>query len=327
MVEDTLLLLPGESEWMYVASDGHLQLRAVPTNYQQDPLAVPWLLSPACPICARPLALLAIMLHHPSTPYASDPHHCCWTTPSSIPLTSEAASRSSVNAGGQPLLGVLPTSTLRRSQCSPDPPPPPTPLSRRLLRHMPLAHSPPTTSTAPPAPLRILSINCGGAAAKLPRLVALLMYVDPDIICLQEAAALPPADLQGLPYRTWHGPPIRGGGLITMFHPRRLHSPVPTRPPLLDAHALVVTVPLTPSASLSVANMHLPPSLPPTESRSECAAAMAALLHAPAGARILAGDLNDTTGPSSAWLRQALDRRGMWAGWPTALGSWGSHLL
>ena len=47
---------------------------------------------------------------------------------------------------------------------------------------------------------------------------------------------------------------------------------------------------------------------------------MAALLRAPAGVRLLAGDLNDTLGTTSCWLRQALDRRGLWAGWPPALG-------
>lgn len=149
------------------------------------------------------------------------------------------------------------------------------------------------------------AVNCGGAASKLPRLVSLILYADADVICLQESA-----------YLLIQGPPIRGGGLLTLIHYRRLHPTARHLQPLLDEHAIVVSVPISPSAYLSIANLHLPPSLPPAERRGALVAAT--LMRAPPGARFIVGDLNDTMSGSSSWLRHVLARRGVWADWQPA---------
>lgn len=37
--------------------------------------------------------------------------------------------------------------------------------------------------------LRIITVNCGGLAGKLPQLLHLLLLTDPDILCLQEVGS------------------------------------------------------------------------------------------------------------------------------------------
>ena len=312
---DSLLPLPAGTYWRYIDHEDFSSLQAAPLPPPLACPSTPWLLSPTCSTCGRPQPLHASVLWTPTDGFLSSPGYCCWSTPPGTPLTSRAASRSCVSIGASPLLGVLPVSTLRRSECSPPTPPPTTPLSRLLLRHLPPPRPLPATGGGPPEPLRLLSLNCGGASDKLPRLIALMVHTDPDIVCLQEAAGFTPAHFHGLAYQSWHGPPVRGGGLITLIHPRRLHGVHHSQPPILDPHALVVTVPLSPRASLCIANLHLPPRLPSEQRRAACSLAATALQRAPPGVRLLAGDLNDTLGNRSSWLQRELGPRGVWTGW------------
>ena len=46
--------------------------------------------------------------------------------------------------------------------------------------------------------LWILTHNCGGIGGKTASLIALLRYMEADVVCLQEVAGLEPADLCGL---------------------------------------------------------------------------------------------------------------------------------
>ena len=158
-------------------------------------------------------------------------------------------------------------------------------------------------------------MNCGGLGTKLPQLVALLVHVDPDLVALQEAGTLSPDLIRGLPYQSWHSTPVRGGGLVTLVHHRLLAGGRPVRVPLQQAHALIVSFPLATNAQLSIANLHLPPSLSGPDRRAVCIDSAALLLAAPPGARLLLGDLNDTLHPGSLWLRGALATGGCWAGW------------
>ena len=214
--------------------------------------------------------------------------------------------------------GILPTSLLRGATCSP-PTPLPSPYNDSLHRQSPTGTSsprPPLSASTTPEPLRVLSVNCGGASSKLPRLVALLLFADADVVCLQEAAGFPPDCFCGLPYRSWHGPPLRGGGLVILLHPRRLLQPTPRHPPILDDHLLFLCVPLTATAHLSIANLHLPPSLASDTRRNLCGLAAAALSRSPPGLRIIMGGLNTTLGSADGCLRPALGRYGVWEGWP-----------
>jgi endonuclease/exonuclease/phosphatase family metal-dependent hydrolase len=151
--------------------------------------------------------------------------------------------------------------------------------------------------------------------AKLPQLVALVLHADPDLIALQEAGSLTADHLRGLPYRSWHSTPTRGGGLVTLVSHRLLHRERAVQVLLLTEQALVITLPLTNHANLSVANVHLPPSLGGPTRRAVCIDTAAHVHAAPPGARIILGDLNDTLYSGSSWLRAAVARGGCWAGW------------
>lgn len=159
-------------------------------------------------------------------------------------------------------------------------------------------------------------MNCGGLAHKLPRLVALLIHSDPDIACLQEIGSLRPDDLSGLPYHTWLGPPSRGGGLATLTHRQRLRPVRPAAPHLANLHLLIIQVAVKNQFTITIANMHLPPSLPARVRRAICANAATRLTAAPAGARIICGDLNDTQIPGdSQWLHRTLSPHNLWWGY------------
>lgn len=154
-----------------------------------------------------------------------------------------------------------------------------------------------STDPSPP-PLRILSVNCGGLGTKLAKFVALTIFADPDLNCLQEAGPIPPDSLSGLPYRAWWGPPVLGGGLVTLAHTRLI---VPQNPPTLiirQLHYVIITLQLTPTLALTIANTHLPPSLPHAVRTSYCTAVAASLLASPRGLRVICGDLNDSLPPT-----------------------------
>jgi endonuclease/exonuclease/phosphatase family metal-dependent hydrolase len=162
--------------------------------------------------------------------------------------------------------------------------------------------------------LRLLSINCGGAGSKLDRLIALLLYSEPDIVCLQEVGTLPAGSLAGLPYRISLGPTVLGGGLATLIHHRAMQpdSRLPAAPQ--HPHFLISTISLPGPLMLTVANTHLPPGLPPAEVRLCCTSIAAHLSDSPPGVRLICGDLNDELPPRrSTWLRTALSPMGAWA--------------
>lgn len=153
-----------------------------------------------------------------------------------------------VHLAGAPLHGVLPITILRTSSCSPPSPPPPT-LDGRLLHFAAAYHeesSHADEGSANDDALRIHSINCGGLHSKVFHLLCLLQCREPDVVCLQETGgALDQHTLDGMPYTTILGPPVRGGGLAMLIHlGRRLLGKTTQR--LMLPNALVVTVRLPP---------------------------------------------------------------------------------
>ena len=197
---DALASCPPGLIWEYKPEKEHHILHpSVPQRQAPEPTC--WIVAPRCPQCGRPQALTAYLLPPAGSPTASLPSACCWFTPSSVPLTSAAAARSFVDLAGTSLAGVLPISILRRPSCSTPPVPPPTPWSRTLPPPPEASGGTALDDQPAPEPLRFLSVNCGGVGGKLANLLALLSYADADVICLQEAASLPPDAFKGTPYR------------------------------------------------------------------------------------------------------------------------------
>ena len=109
-------------------------------------------------------------------------------------------------------------------------------------------------------------------------------------------------------YASFQSAGFRGGGLAILLH-ERLRRPGMRRPMVVstDAHWMVVCVAVRDAWHLSVANMHLPPSLVAGHRRLVCGDASACLATMPAGGRLVVGDLNDELPPGrSAWLASAL---------------------
>ena len=198
--QDSLVPCPPGLIWTYQQEMEHLTLHlSVPQPSALESSC--WVVAPRCPQCGRPQALTAYLIAPATLPTESPPSFCCWFTPPGAPLTSATAARSYINLHGTSFAGVLPTSDLRRPACSTPPVPSPTLWSRTLPPPPETPGDPAPDDRPDPEPLRILSINCGGAGSKLGNLLALLSYTDADVICLQEAAALPLDAFQGTPYR------------------------------------------------------------------------------------------------------------------------------
>ena len=67
----------------------------------------------------------------------------------------------------------------------------------------------------------VMTLNCGSLTGKVPRLVALMTVVEPDVVCVQETwAGFDASELAGLPYAAFTGPKFDGGGLMTLVHRR-----------------------------------------------------------------------------------------------------------
>ena len=112
---------------------------------------------------------------------------------------------------------------------------------------------------------------------------------------LQEVVVPFPLDcLKGLPYRAVVGPVFAGGG--------ERHD-----------HAVGVCVQKRTAASIAVANVHLPPSLPHAQRQQICQQAASFLLSSDARLQILQGDLNADIGPKGGgWLAKML-ASGAWS--------------
>ena len=142
--------------------------------------------------------------------------------------------------------------------------------------------------------------------------MALLVYVDADIVCLQEAAGLATEAVAGLGYRVILGAARRGGGLATLLHARLLAGgrAVSINAP---AHGAVPSVATEGTGGITVVNLHLVPSLATAERDSLCPEAVVASQGPGRLARFLCGDLNATL--TRSWLSTALRPGRVWSGW------------
>ena len=297
--QTTLMLLQPQHHWAYLeGAEGNYTLRQLqepsPHSGWMAPARDTWLLSTPCPRCGRPRPLSAIVSEAATTPITSAPGACCWWTAPGEALTSQNAAQATVTMGCVTLPGMLPTTLLRRSQCSPSAAAP----WEQTSPHFHAAYTHPAVRPQQPAdtePLRIMSINCGGLTEKIPRLLALLDYSDPDVTCLQEVGSYQAAQaLYQLPYRVWTGTATPSGGLAILVHRRLIRSG--GRPPShhADAHMLGITFALDKHHACTIVNLHLPPSLSHPARRGICHSAAAFLARAPFGVCIICGDMNES---------------------------------
>ena len=99
---------------------------------------------------------------------------------------------------------------------------------------------------------------------------------------------------------------MRSGGLVTL-HPRHLVGGRVAAVFCKD-HNLLVAASLTVAVSLSLANLHLPPSLHPDTQRSIYV--VVALSHSPPGVKVVVSKLNNTLHPASTWTTKELHHPG-----------------
>ena len=186
----------------------------------------------------------------------------CPCLPRGTSITAGAAALCSSASGALPVEGVFEFPALGVPQCSPPEAPtvvPDPPGSHGLRTWLDSLGVSKLDLSAPlDSQLVVLSVNAGGLADKLHRLMALLFHVEPDVVLIQEAwTRFDPASLSGAPFHVEVTEPYDGGGLITLIHRRHKGS---GRPQVKRGrHHLCVSVQTTPKSVLSVSNVHLPP--------------------------------------------------------------------
>ena len=138
-------------------------------------------------------------------PICLDPSHA------TLRPRRDAVAESSTSLWDVPLEGVLRLDTLTTG-CNPpvaNPAPPPAAAQahyRDLHGHLDLTQC--LQSLAQPQ-LRVVSINCGGLRDKLPGLVRILTFVDPDVALLQEVACVVPAHDLPASFTAWWSPGLQ----------------------------------------------------------------------------------------------------------------------
>ena len=146
-------------------------------------------------------------------------------------MTAEQASLSTTTVGARPAGGVYLIPSLGAPRCAPPQPHPSIGRDVRwdalveCLQKEPLSKL--DLSGAQDQECVVLTLNAGSLNGKLPRLLALLALVEPDVVCGQETwEAFEPSDQASLPFLVFTGPQFDGGGLLTLIH-RRHAGPRP----------------------------------------------------------------------------------------------------
>lgn len=272
IVEDPIwvshpILRPG-SVFFYEPSAGHYRLSSIElvTLLQRIQSGVV-LSGPICRSCLRLAASSAevpwvSILLRDNISITGD--LCCFM-PLSTPITQELASRSVTRFGPIILSGVVPTSLRRQKFCTPVLPPS---VSRPCLDASPPVANPIVTADpASPASFSVLSLNCGGISGKIDNVAALVCWLDPDVVCLQELwDAFEPTDLEFPTYTLFCcGPRLRGGGLATLVHTRVLPTSSARAIELNVQHAQMVRFTLSTGVRFVLLNVYLNPSISPED--------------------------------------------------------------
>ena len=317
-LNDSLWSYQGDTLGTY--QDQHLQRLPI-----HSPRSIPtaFIVGRQCPRCAKLLATsCSIYLH----PHLIDPHGnldelCTWCD-KPTPITSDMADRAVAVIDDTWILpGVLNLATLWNRPCLP----PSGAHSRSLTAaainnlYLPLQQhyeglqiNKLTQTSQDINHLRVMGINCGGLSDKLAKLIALIVYVDPDVITLQEVGPTYNSHtLEGLPYKSYNSELFPSGGLVTLIHFRCIHGKKHSCKPY--RHSLCLTIDLNPQLSLTIINTHFPPAIPHGIRKQHLNDSEAFLKTARAGIKLIQGDFNATLSPfSTGWLPAAL--RHQWLG-------------
>lgn len=160
-----------------------------------------------------------------------------------------------------------------------------------------------------PIGIRILTINCGSLRRKVPHLLRLVLYSQPDVVLLQEVGTLAQAPQVPVCWQVLSTTGRHGGGLSIFIHRR-----VSTNIAQIKQHAyfLHILVTLHNGAEVNVVNAHFPPSLPAASRRAVLASLSLSLTGTSTCQTILGGDMNDDLPPAkSLWLSTELSERGL----------------
>ena len=163
--------------------------------------------------------------------------------------------------------------------------------------------------------LVIFSINAGGLDAKRPRLLALLVDIEPDIVGVQEAGNLfVDTTFRGVPYRVIPGVVVPGGTLGITVH-SRLWSHQQPRVEALE-QSLGVYLPVSEKVPLVMSTVHFPPGMPALDRHIHALGVAASHAKYPGGMKLIFGDLNaDIRAASGVWIRRLCDDHRYWGGY------------
>ena len=147
--------------------------------------------------------------------------------------------------------------------------------------------------------LLVTTAGCGGLDSdprKVPRLIAYLVYTEPDIVHLRELGpTFMLAWLCGLLYAMKVGPLFAGGGLAALLHHWIVSKAQVKAHP--QEHSLCVKVEPAWGVTVAAVNLHLPPSLPDSWHCAVPSGAVAFLTTTGAGVQMPEGGLNKSLGP------------------------------
>ena len=136
----------------------------------------------------------------------------------------------------------------------------------------------------------VMSVNCCSVRLKLPKLISLILFANPDVVCLQEVwANFETRSLSVLPYFILCGDLFNGGGLATLAHRRfSCGKAKPEKDHL--RHRLGFSLRIAPHAVLTVINCHFPPSIDNHIRNSHVKWCSELAISKPAGVKLLMGE-------------------------------------
>ena len=283
----------------------------------------PWILSSVCRKCSRPSAWATSVFHEPVSPVHSntpaDPPIFCTQLHTSDPVTTRTASDTISFHEGSPIRGALPLSLVRSGSCAPSCPlvPNNAPLAhfdgqlRLLYENKPIDKL--LAKSLEMNGIVVMSVNCCSVRLKLPKLVSLILFANPDVVCLQEVwANFDSRSLSVLPFFILSGDLFNGGGLATLVHRRLSHGKAKPEKDHLR-HSLGISLRIAPHAVLTVLNCHFPPGTDNHVRNSHIKWCSEFAIGKPAGVKLLMGDLNISLAQSGSWLAQAMSRGKRWS--------------
>ena len=215
------------------------------------------------------------------------------------------------------LPGVVPTSLRRGRLCpiatpcaQPDiwPFPPSIPDNRSSSRH-------PIATVSNQGSVSLISLNCGGLGDKLPGLLALTDWLEPDVICLQELWETCELDDLKLPnFKLFcAGSRHRGGGLATLIHSRLLTGNESRVEEVNVLHAQLIRIRWPSGNHMSIFNLHLAPSMTVTGWAAVSQMVAKHLQFQGTHLLVVCGDFNENLAARNGRVYRCIRAGGLWA--------------